>query len=372
MFTWDFKSPFARVHQKLLVCDSTVGYCGGLNIGNDYASVEIGGTGRFSDIHCKIMGPAVHSLEDTFFQTLMLSDVDWNASLVSLSNNSSPSSKKEKTIQHLRHYKEIVLRKARTLKTRVSGRFIQMNSFLHAQRKRDQLREMSLGNTNNTGEKRKFLGYPNRIFLRSKNLGQKILKKKKSLVQVLHSYNKNEHVKFEIQKAYLNAIRNATNSIRISTPYFMPPPPVAKMLEDAALRGVEVQILTQGKSDRPIMFWAAQHAYYKYLKKGIRIHEMLDSELHAKTVEIDGYYCNIGSDNLDHISWGYNLEAKVEIYDEAVAKQLRDNFAMNIATAREVSLDYMNARRFPFLLLSYVAYQCYHIVYPWRISHLNE
>jgi phosphatidylserine/phosphatidylglycerophosphate/cardiolipin synthase-like enzyme len=38
---------------------------------------------------------------------------------------------------------------------------------------------------------------------------------------------------------------------------------------------------------------------------------MLDNELHAKTIEVDGQYATIGSDNLDHISWAYNAEAKV-------------------------------------------------------------
>jgi phosphatidylserine/phosphatidylglycerophosphate/cardiolipin synthase-like enzyme len=35
------------------------------------------------------------------------------------------------------------------------------------------------------------------------------------------------------------------------------------------------------------------------------------AELHAKTTEIDSTYAAIGSDNLDHLSWGYNRETKV-------------------------------------------------------------
>jgi len=168
------------------------------------------------------------------------------------------------------------------------------------------------------------------------------------------------------------AIKNAKHSIRISTPYFMPPPPVTNLLAEAVNRGVDVQILTQGKSDRPIMFWAAQHAYSQFINKGIRIHELLDRELHAKTIEIDGYYTNIGSDNLDHISWAYNSEAKVVIFDQNVAHKLRENFKSSLSGSREVDLNYMNSRNLLITLMSFIAYQCYHLVYPWKTNSYLE
>lgn len=51
----------------------------------------------------------------------------------------------------------------------------------------------------------------------------------------------------------------------------MPPPPVEEMLIGAAQRGVEVEIITQGKSDVYVSSWAAQYAYTKYLKI-VRLH----------------------------------------------------------------------------------------------------
>lgn len=104
----------------------------------------------------------------------------------------------------------------------------------------------------------------------------------------------------------------------------MPPPPVAKQLIEAARRGVKVEILTQGKSDVFVTSWAAQYAYQKFVnvcvqslfadlkKEGISIMELDHAELHAKTTEIDNAYAAIGSDNLDHVSWGYNRETKVD------------------------------------------------------------
>lgn len=45
--------------------------------------------------------------------------------------------------------------------------------------------------------------------------------------------------------------------------------------------------------------------------------ELEHAELHAKTTEIDYAYAAIGSDNLDHVSWGYNRETKVRLLESA-------------------------------------------------------
>jgi cardiolipin synthase len=56
-----------RNHRKILVVDGRVAIIGGLNIGNDYASVEDGGHG-WRDTAARIEGPAVPQLEAMFRQ----------------------------------------------------------------------------------------------------------------------------------------------------------------------------------------------------------------------------------------------------------------------------------------------------------------
>eukprot|EP01126_Amoeba_proteus_P028403 TRINITY_DN2800_c0_g3_i7.p1 TRINITY_DN2800_c0_g3~~TRINITY_DN2800_c0_g3_i7.p1 ORF type:complete len:411 (-),score=79.31 TRINITY_DN2800_c0_g3_i7:1033-2265(-) len=84
---WNWKSPFVRVHQKLLSVDGGVVFCGGMNITSDYADPIIGGTGRFKDTHCRLEGPAVASLERTFIRTLKICCPEWQK-LVERRNNS--------------------------------------------------------------------------------------------------------------------------------------------------------------------------------------------------------------------------------------------------------------------------------------------
>lgn len=67
-----FRSRFARFwrrnHRKILVVDNRVGFTGGLNIGDDYASERVGGWG-WRDTHIRIEGPAVSELLYVFLRT---------------------------------------------------------------------------------------------------------------------------------------------------------------------------------------------------------------------------------------------------------------------------------------------------------------
>lgn len=57
-----------RDHKKSLTIDSAVGFTGGLNIADDYAAVEDGGS-EFRDTHLRIEGPAAAELEYFFLKT---------------------------------------------------------------------------------------------------------------------------------------------------------------------------------------------------------------------------------------------------------------------------------------------------------------
>src|SRR4051812_18607025 len=54
-----------RDHRKILVVDDRVGFTGGLNIANDYASVEDGGVG-WHDMHCRVTRAVVLDLAPMF------------------------------------------------------------------------------------------------------------------------------------------------------------------------------------------------------------------------------------------------------------------------------------------------------------------
>jgi cardiolipin synthase len=57
-----------RDHRKVIVVDDRIGFTGGLNIANDYASVEDGGVG-WHDMHCRVTGDIVLDLARMFRRT---------------------------------------------------------------------------------------------------------------------------------------------------------------------------------------------------------------------------------------------------------------------------------------------------------------
>lgn len=59
-----------RNHRKIVVCDGSVGFTGGLNIANEYAGLDPD-LGPIRDTHLEIRGPAVHALQMVFLE-------DWN------------------------------------------------------------------------------------------------------------------------------------------------------------------------------------------------------------------------------------------------------------------------------------------------------
>ena len=61
-----------RDHRKILVIDDELAFTGGLNIANDYASVDDGGAG-WHDMHCRVRGPVVLDLARLFRRTWLRS-----------------------------------------------------------------------------------------------------------------------------------------------------------------------------------------------------------------------------------------------------------------------------------------------------------
>ena len=59
-----------RNHRKLLVCDGTVGFVGGINLGDEYLGTAMDQE-PWRDTHCRIEGPAVTGLQLTWLE-------DWN------------------------------------------------------------------------------------------------------------------------------------------------------------------------------------------------------------------------------------------------------------------------------------------------------
>jgi len=139
-----------------------------------------------------------------------------------------------------------------------------------------------------------------------------------------------------IHRAYLHAISKAKRSVRIAAAYFVPDRRLVRALQDAAARGVEVELLLNGKSDHPVVQACARAFYEKLLGAGVRIYEWCSVTLHSKTAVVDGVWGTVGSFNLERMSLLLNHEVNVVFADPALGRALELRFLQDAGRCRRV------------------------------------
>ena len=138
-----------------------------------------------------------------------------------------------------------------------------------------------------------------------------------------------------IQKAYLQALGHARDSVLLATPYFAPGRKFRKALAHAARRGVKVTLLI-GVGEFRIQDAVAHSFYPKLLADGIRVVEYRKTQLHAKVAVVDDDWATVGSSNCDGLSLFVNQEANVVVDDPAFTATLRRHIERGIADGVEV------------------------------------
>jgi cardiolipin synthase len=161
-----------------------------------------------------------------------------------------------------------------------------------------------------------------------------------------------------IQRALHHAVTRAHARIRLTAPYFVPPPRLLRALSQAARRGVVVEVLTAGVSDVPIAAAAARHLYGRLLQSGVHIWELGGGrKLHAKTASVDGIYAHVGSFNLDRWSFDRNLEVVAMVLDPGFSQALDRVFDDDLATSTQVTLAAWQNRSVVDVVVGWCAWQ---------------
>ena len=141
-----------------------------------------------------------------------------------------------------------------------------------------------------------------------------------------------------VRKAYIQAIDQAKTRIWISNSYFIPDRRVRAALSHAVRRGVDVRVITPGRSDVPLAYYAGRATFTTLLKKGIQIYQWQGSMLHSKTAVIDGSWSTIGTFNLDHRSFRFSLELNVAVQDSGFAAVMEASFRHDLENSKELNL----------------------------------
>ena len=126
----------------------------------------------------------------------------------------------------------------------------------------------------------------------------------------------------QIEFVALHAISCARKSIRVVTPYFLPPDPLTMALGLAALRGVMVDIVLPEHSNHAILDWARRVPLRPLIEAGCRVWLSRAPFDHSKLMVIDESWALIGSANWDTRSFRLNFELNVELHDPDFARDI--------------------------------------------------
>ncbi|GIX16368.1 MAG: cardiolipin synthase [Rhodothalassiaceae bacterium] len=141
------------------------------------------------------------------------------------------------------------------------------------------------------------------------------------------------------------AISAARRSVAILTPYFVPDRDLLSSLGQAALKGVEVDILLPERSNQPLVDLASRALWPELLALGCRIHLTPRPMDHSKLMVVDGRWAMIGSSNWDVRSFRLNFELNLELYGRAAVGTVARCIARHARHARTLPQDW--GRRLP-------------------------
>ena len=142
----------------------------------------------------------------------------------------------------------------------------------------------------------------------------------------------------DMATAFRAIIREAQQTLRITTAYFSPDEGSLAALADAADRGVDVHVLVPGPHhDKRIVQLAGEADYGPLLEAGVKISCFQPSMLHAKVVTADGAVAAVGSANFNGRSLDRDDEVDIVLFDEAVVSVLDAHFEDDLERAEELS-----------------------------------
>ena len=116
---------------------------------------------------------------------------------------------------------------------------------------------------------------------------------------------------------FLQMISSAKERLYITTPYLVLDETLRAALSLAAMRGVDVRIITPGIPDKKLVYRLTRANYDALLKAGVRIYEYTPGFLHAKQTLSDGSVA-VGTTNYDYRSLYLHFENMLYFHGGAV------------------------------------------------------
>ena len=148
------------------------------------------------------------------------------------------------------------------------------------------------------------------------------------------------------EQTYINILNYATKRVDISTPYLIPTYKLMDALRNAALRGVEVNLIVPGIPDKKLVYLIAKSNFRFLLDAGVNIYIYKPGFNHMKSALADTELAFVGTINFDFRSLVHHFECGTVLYKNECIQAIQDDFNEMIAVSQKVPKDF-KLRLFP-------------------------
>ena len=149
----------------------------------------------------------------------------------------------------------------------------------------------------------------------------------------------------DVATAFRTLLQHAGSRFWLTTAYFTIDTSTARLLRDAAHRGVDVRVLIPGRHvDKWVEWFSMQESLALLEDAPIRAYRYQPAMLHAKTLVVDDDIAAFGSANFNFRSFRQDDEILVNCVDPALNRTLAEDFRNDLEAAEEVPLPYTAPR----------------------------
>ena len=161
------------------------------------------------------------------------------------------------------------------------------------------------------------------------------------------------------EDVYMSIAEGAEEYAWFITPYLIITDEMNHVLSLAAMRGVDVRIITPGIPDKKMVYNLTRSYYNGLARHGVRIFEFTPGFCHAKMSVSDDIVATCGTINMDYRSLYHHFENGCVLSDCDAVMDIKHDFEETFAQCREVTDYYVTGRgafmRFGHMLLRLAA-----------------
>lgn len=137
----------------------------------------------------------------------------------------------------------------------------------------------------------------------------------------------------------INMLNQAKQYVYITTPYLIIDNELCQAIENAAIRGIAVKIITPHIPDKKLVFSMTRSSYRRFIENGAEIYEYEPGFIHAKMYVSDDEFGMIGTINLDYRSLVHHFENGVWMYKCKVISDIKKDILKTMDKSIRIEMD---------------------------------